>query len=181
LGWFRRESLHERLAREGGLVEPRGTRAAWDEVGIHGIPRAREWDAVVIADAPDLEGETADFVALPDGSLIVESEGGETALDPLAAAVEQRLAPPYRARAARQNGPLWAVSARRIQVAQFEASGDAIELTSTPEGRRLVVDGMPSFGSVPALEQLGEAVGPSYAVHAERLDADLWEVRVSPL
>jgi hypothetical protein len=40
---------------------------------------------------------------------------------------------------------------------------------------------MPAFGTVPALERLGEAVGPAYAVQAERLDADLWEVRVAPL
>jgi hypothetical protein len=40
---------------------------------------------------------------------------------------------------------------------------------------------MPVFGSVPALEELGEPAGPSYAVHAQRLDADLWEVRVAAL
>jgi hypothetical protein len=40
---------------------------------------------------------------------------------------------------------------------------------------------MPSFGTVPALEQLGEAAGPAYAVHAERLDGDLWDVRVAAL
>jgi hypothetical protein len=41
---------------------------------------------------------------------------------------------------------------------------------------------MPVFGSIPELERLGEATGaPAYAVHAERLDADLWEVRVAAL
>src|SRR5919201_718095 len=114
MGFFRRESLHERLAREGGLVEPVGGRPAWGEVGIHGIARVREWDAVVTADAP-------------------------------------------------------------------EADGDRIELTNTADGKGLRVDDMPSFGSIPALERLGEAAGPAYAVHAERLDADLWEIRVAPL
>jgi hypothetical protein len=180
LGWFRRESLHERLAREGGLVEAR-PRAAWEEVGIHGIPRPREWDTVVTVDAPDVAGNEVAFVSLADGSLIVEDEQGDAQLDPLANAVEEQLAPPYRARAVRRSGSLWAVSAQRIRIEQFEASGDSIELTSTPDGRRLVVDGMPSFGTVPALEQLGEAAGPAYAVHAERLDGDLWDVRVAAL
>jgi hypothetical protein len=181
MGFFRRESLHERLAREGGLVEPVGGRPAWGEVGIHGIARVREWDAVVTADAPEIEGDAVDFVALPDGSLLVEQEDGDAALEPLATAVEERLAPPYRAHAARQTDSLWAVSASRIQVAKFEADGDRIELTNTADGKGLRVDDMPSFGTIPALERLGEAAGPAYAVHAERLDADLWEIRVAPL
>jgi hypothetical protein len=177
--FFRRESLHERLAREGGLVET-GVRAAWDEVGIHGIARAREWDLLVTTDAPDVRGDRVAFAALPDGTLIIE-EGPQEGLDPLAAVVEQRLPPPYRAVAVRQADTLWAVSARRIQVAEFEAEGERLELTQTPEGKRFVVDGIPSFGSVPALEHLGASAGSSYAIHAERLDADLWEIRVSVL
>jgi hypothetical protein len=181
MGFFRRESLHERLAREGGLIEPPSGRPAWGEVGIHGIARVREWDAVVTADAPEIEGDSVDFVALPDGSLLVEQEEGDAALEPLAAAVEDQLAPPYRARGARQTESLWAVSASRIQVARFEADGDRIELTETTDGKALRVDGMPSFGTIPALEKLGGAAGPAYAIHAQRLDADLWEVKVAAL
>jgi hypothetical protein len=178
---FRRESLHERLAREGGLVEPVGARPAWDEAGIHGVHRAREWDLVSTVAAPELQGDAVDFVALPDGSLLVEEEQGDATLESLAAVVEQKLQPPYRARGARQTDVLWAVSARRIETARFDAEGERIELTETADGKILRVDGMPVFGSIPALEQLGEPAGPSYAVHAERLDADLWEVRVAAL
>jgi len=181
MGLFRRESLHERLAREGGLVEPSGVRPAWDEAGIHGVPQAREWDLVATVAAPEIQGDAVDFVALPDGSLLVEEEQGDATLEPLAAAVEQKLQPPYRARGARQTDVLWAVSARRIETARFDAEGERIELTETADGKILRVDGMPVFGSVPALEQLGEAAGSSYAVHAQRLDADLWEVRVAAL
>jgi hypothetical protein len=181
MGLFRRESLHERLAREGGLAEPSGVRPAWDEAQIHGTARVREWDLVVTVPAPELEGDAVDFVALPDGSLLVEEEQGDATLEPLAAAVEERLQPPYRARGARQTDVLWAVSARRIETARFEADGERIELTETVDGKNLRVDGQSVFGSVPALEQLGEPVGPSYVVHAQRLDADLWEVRVAAL
>jgi hypothetical protein len=183
VGLFRRESLHERLAREGGLSEsPPGRVHGWDDlVGIHGIARQREWDSVVTAEAPELEGNRVAFVALPNGSLLVEDEQGDAGLDPLAAAVEEQVAPPYRAQGVRQTETLWAVSARRIEVARFDVDGDRLELTQTPEGKTLRVDGMPAFGSVPALERLGEASGSSYAIEAERLDADLWEVRVARL
>jgi hypothetical protein len=180
---FKRESLHERLAREGGIEPPirSGVQGWKDLVGIHGLARQREWDAVVTADAPEVDGSEVEFVALPDGSLLVEREEGDAALEPLAAAVEDRLAVPYRARGVRQTETLWAVSARKIDVARFEAAGETIELTQTQDGRALRVDGMPSFESVPPLERLGEAAGSAYAIQAERLDADLWEVRVAAL
>jgi hypothetical protein len=156
--------------RAGGLVAAAGLPA-----------RPRDWDTFVTVQAPDVQGDQVEFVALPDGSLLVETEEGDAALDPLASAIEERLEPPYRARAARQTDSLWAVSASRIEVARFEADGDRIELSQTAEGKSLRVDDMPSFGSIPALEQLGQAVGPAYAAHAERLDADLWEVKVAAL
>ena len=172
MGLFgRREPLHERLAREGGLVQP-DPRPAWQEVGVHGLQRLREWDATVTAEAPDIKGDAARFVALPDGTLLVE-EGPDDSLEPLAAAVEQTLKPPYRARAARQSDTLWAVQARRIRVVELPnaPAGETLELT--PEG--LLVDGERTFGSVPELEGMGDVV------RAERLDGDLWEVQAAAL
>ena len=77
-------------ARPGSSkLRPRSIRdPSWQETGIHGIHRPREWDATVTADAPDVEGDSFRFVALPDGTLLVE-EGPESSLEPLAAAVEQ--------------------------------------------------------------------------------------------
>jgi len=174
VGIFRRsEPLHERLAREGGLApDPPDPRPAWQETGIHGIARAREWDVTATAAAPDLEGDSARFVVLPDGTLLVE-EGPDASLEPLAAAVEESLAPPYRARAARQSETLWAVQARRIQVVEIPdgPEGDTIELTRDS----LLVDGERAFGTISQLEELGDVV------RAERLDGDLWEVHVAAL
>jgi hypothetical protein len=174
VGIFRRsEPLHERLAREGGLTpDPPDPRPAWQETGIHGIARAREWDVTATADAPELEGDAARFVVLPDGTLLVE-EGPEASLEALAGAVEESLQPPYRARAARQSGTLWAVQARRIRVAEIPdgPEGDTIELTRDS----LLVDGERAFGTIPQLEELGDVV------RAERLDGDLWEVHVAAL
>jgi hypothetical protein len=161
----RREPLHERLAREAGLdgaTAPVDPRPVWQETGIHGIQRPREWDATVTADAPDIEGDTVRFVTLPDGTLLVE-DGPDDSLEPLATAVEQAVPAPYRARAARQGQSLWAIQARRIEVVE------------------LPVDGARIFGSLPRLDEVGARVGREFTVHAERLEGDLWEVRATAL
>ena len=69
---FRRRPLHERLAREAGLLDPPGEdrRAPWDKAGIHGVHRPREWDDIATL-AAELEGERAEFVVLDD-EVIVE-------------------------------------------------------------------------------------------------------------
>ena len=185
MGLFRRsEPLHEQLAREGGLIEPTpsATRSEWQETGIHGIARPREWDATVTADAPDLTGDAARFVALPDGTLLVE-DGPDESLEPLATAIDRTLRPPYRARAARQREAMWAVQAKRIEVMEIPdgPEGDAIELTRTADGTTLAVDDARMFGSIPVLEQRGQREGSEFVVHAERLDGELWEIRAAPL
>jgi hypothetical protein len=182
LSLFRRdEPLHEKLAREGGLVE-REPRAPWREVGIHGMQRAREWDMTATTPAEGIDGDAATFVALPDGSLLVE-QGPDSSLQPLADAVERELRPPYRARAARADGDLWAIQARRIEVLKLPDApeGEALDLTRTDEGADFRVDGERVFGSVRALEERGAREGRAFTVHAERLDGDLWEVRAAPL
>jgi hypothetical protein len=181
---FRRgESLHERLAREGGLAEapPHDTTPRWGEAGIHGVSRPREWDATVLVEAPDLRGDELAFAALPDGTLLVEGDGDAA---PLADAVEERLAPPYRAWAMRRDGRFWGVAARRIEVLELppDAAGEQIELSVATGETTLLVDGSREFGSVPELEQLARQRGlDSYVVRARRLDGPLWEVQVSAL
>jgi hypothetical protein len=163
--FFRRSKpLHERLAEEADLdigrerPEPRAFSGflhgggLLDAAGIHGIHRQREWDAVATVEA-ELAGDRVDFAALPDGTLVVESDVPDGALSPLADAVEQSVAPPYRAVAVRQDDRVWAVGAKRIEVRAFpEQDGDEVEL---------VEDGRVVLG--------------------RRLDGDLFEVDVTPL
>jgi hypothetical protein len=186
LALFRRKPLHQRLLEQGGLADPPSHEHApftglVREAGVHGVPRPRRWDAVVTVEAPGLAGERAAFVALPDRSLVVEDQEGEAPLDPLAAAVETELEPPYRAEAARQHDDLWAVSGRRIEVAEFAANGDELELAVHEGATSLRVDGDRVFGSEPALERLGLPRGRSYVVRARRIDGDLWEVEATAL
>jgi hypothetical protein len=175
---FRRaEPLHVRLAREGGLSLGNDTdpRAPWDTAGIHGMHRPREWDVVVTVAAPEVEGERARFVALGEGRGLIVEEGPD-GLDPLADTVEQELAPPYRAEAVRRDGGLWAVAARAIEVREVPGlAGDEVEVVLHGDARTVLVDGLPSFGSIPALEQ------PEHVVRASRIDGDLWEVVADPL
>ncbi len=194
MGLFRRrEPLHVQLAREAGLdaaaavqaepqPSPDGARPPALDVGMHGLQRPRTWDATVTAEAHGIDGDEATFVALPDGTLLVE-QGPDQSLEPLAAAVEQELRPPYRARAVRQGDTMWAVQARRIEVLEIPdgPGGDSIEVTHTIDGTTFSIDDARSFGSLPALEERGAREGSEYTVRADRLDGDLWEVRAAAL
>jgi Fe2+ transport system protein FeoA len=197
MGLFsRRKPLHERLADAGGITdalsEPEAPSLAaeapgWDgerrgEPGIHGVPRARRWDTVATADAPALKGDSVHFVALADGTLVVDEDEPDGALASLADAVEQSVPPPYRAEAVRKGPETWAVAASRIAIASIPGlSGDQAELTSTREGRVLRIDGRTTMGSARELERLGEIEGTEYVVLAKRLDGDLWEVEATAL
>jgi hypothetical protein len=198
VGLFRRrnETLNEQLLREAGLdpaqvlgdSRPRPIQQPPSVLAALGVPDGsslgpKEWDAAVTADVPGLAGNRIEFKTIPDGDVIVDDETGDADLSPLADAVEQRIGPPYRAVAQRQDGDLWAVAARRIQVAQIAfPDGDKLEFSHHDDHGELHVDGQPSDALVPPeLERLAETSGDSYYVEAERIDGDLWEVRVTAL
>jgi hypothetical protein len=181
VGLFRRrEPLHEKLAREGGLLPPADPRPAWQETGIHGLARPREADATITADADAAEGGRVIFVALPTGELLVE-EGDVADPSGLAAAVEQELARPYRAKAGKNE--FWLIQVTRIEVLEIPdgPEGDFIEVARTPDGTTLAVDDVRAFGTIPVLEERGDRLGDSWSIRANRLDADLWEIRAEAL
>jgi hypothetical protein len=171
VGFFRRDRpLHEKLAEESGLEigsePPRrrtpsrlaglihgltdgfltappdefGNPSPLGEVAIHGVPRARRWDVVASAQA-ELPGHEVHFVALPDGTLVVEEEVPEGSLTPLAEAIELTLSVPYRAEGVKREDGIWAVAANRIGVRAFpDAEGDELELVEDGSiliGRRI--------------------------------------------
>jgi hypothetical protein len=186
--WWRRERLHHRLAREGGLImdrDPRErSRPPWDKVGIHGLAQPRRWDAVVTAPAPDLGGDEATFVVLPDGTIVPERGTPAEGLEPLAQALGDALAPPYRAESVRRTEEVWAVAARAIEVATLPAGtpGNAITISSRGAERTSSVDGDSWLAGFPDLERLARDRGlAEYVLEAHRLDGELWEVRVSAL
>jgi hypothetical protein len=188
--WRRDEPVHKKLAKAlvnaqagGYLAHPPDLagNATTGEVGVHGVPRPRRWDAVVTTEAR-LPGDEVHFTALPDGTLIVDEELPDGTLTPLAEAVEQELRPPYRAEGTRRGEGLWAVGASAIDVAHIAEAipGDAIELAVQDGVRTLAVDGVRTFGTLPSLESLAGGM-PAYVIRAARLDEELWEVTVTPL
>jgi hypothetical protein len=183
----RRETLNEKLMREAGLSEPEpeGFQEPQPPRPTHdaaiGIPRPREFDTLTVVDAVELEGDAVEFVALPDGDLIVLEQEGDGDLSPLADAVEERLNPPYRARGVRNTDTLWSVAAIPVDVVRLEAEGGTIDVAAHNGEQTATLDGEPTLQRFPELERLGERVGVNYAVHAARLDDDLWQARATPL
>jgi hypothetical protein len=199
VGLFRRrkETLNEQLLREAGIdpaqalgdqpppvpLEP--PKSLLVRVGVPDGSGAgpKEWDAAVTVTAPDLAGDRIEFTTIPSGDVIVGEEAGDADLSPLADAVERRVDPPYRAVAARQDGYLWAVGAKRIEVARIPfAQGDRLDLSRNGDGSEFRVDAEPSDAAAPPeLEQLGDASGERFYVEAARIDGDLWEVKVTAM
>jgi hypothetical protein len=208
LGFFRREKpIHEQLAAEAGLDidglddelaagaaehEPEqgslikmlpGPSALSELLSVHGIPREREWDAVASAEAPDLPGEELDYVALEDGTLVVDEDIPDGALSPLADALAGQVRAPYHGYAFWQQGDIWAVAAKRVQVVEVpeEVPGDEVEMAVNDGARSLIVDGEESRAEIPSLEAFAGQQFGSFVLHASRLDDVLWEVTVLPL
>jgi hypothetical protein len=152
----------------------------WLAAGITGLQRQREWDAVATSDAEGVPGAEVAFVALDDGSFVVES-GGPADPAPLAAALRDGIAPPYRALAVRRP-EVWAVGAVSIEVARLDAdtSGSELELTWDGSTLALSIDGLPADPSrARSLERIAASrERGAYAAHAHRLRAELWELSI---
>ncbi len=155
----------------------------WLAAGITGLQRQREWDAIATLEADGSVGAEVAFVALDDGTFVVES-GESVDPAPLAAALRDGIAPPYRALAVRRP-EVWAVGAVSIEVARLDVDTSGTELELTWDGATLAlsVDDLPADPSrAQSLERIAAARerGP-YAAHAHRLRGDLWELSVLPL
>ena len=194
MGFLRREEpLHEKLAREGGLDFPRRLQEPggaldprhpfWQVAGIHGVARAREWDAVVATEAPDLPGTEVEFVVLEDGTLIVEDELPDEALSPLADAVDASLEAPYHVFAHRREGDVWVAAAILVDVAEVaeEIDADTVEIVARDGELMTVVGGDLTGQRIESLEAVAEEDFDSYFLEATRIDDRLWEVSVNPL
>ena len=151
----------------------------WGEVGIHGLHRQREWDAVVTVDAGDRGGDELWFVALADGRVVIEEGEGDAAA--LARSVGRPT--PFRAHAVRRDERAWVVAVRAIETVELEhdPGGELLELAWDGVARSVRIDGAPTLAGVPELERLAAERHASYVVVASRLVGAVWEVGVTPL
>lgn len=163
-----------------GVVAGVPTAPGFGLPGLTGVERPRgPWDVVSTAHAPELPGDTVSFVALSDGTLVVDSDIPDGSAAPLADAVEEELGPPYEAVAVRREdeADIWRVAATRVLVAPAEPGGpDRVDLArvdgkvaATVDGDEAAVDAV-SEGLLDLLAHLeGDA-----ALTAERLDETTW-------
>jgi hypothetical protein len=146
-----------------------------------GVGPGRTWDAVVATHAPSLTGNSVTFVALEDGTLIVTEDVADGSLTPVADQIEEMLAPPYRAAAARGEGDVWTAVAEKVRIVEIaDVPADELELTVVDGERTLMIGDEPDPRAVPALDELAEEES-SVAIHAERVDGDTFIVDVFPL
>ena len=107
---------------------------------------------------------------MPDGSLA-----------PIADAIEEMVTPPYRAAAARTDGDVWTAVAESVHIVELPGvEADEIDLTVVDGERTLTLGGEVTIRALPALDALAEE-HDSVALHAERVDGDLFAVDVFPL
>jgi hypothetical protein len=149
--------------------------------GVMGVGPGRTWDAVVAAHAPGLTGESVTFVALPDGTLIVNEDLPDGSLTPVADQIEEMVSPPYRAAAARNEGDMWTAVAESVRIVELPGVGaDEVELTVVGGARTLTVGDEQRDDALPPLDALADGQG-DVAIHAERVDGDTFSVDVFPL
>lgn len=150
----------------------------WGEVGIHGLHRHREWDAVATVDAPDLVGDETWFVVLGSGDVVAEEGGVDSRL-----VASIPLEAPFRARAVRRDAGIWVVGASSIRTAALadDPGGNAVEVAWDGRERSVRIDGEPTLAGVPELERLGAERHGTYVVTAARIEGSTWEVFVAPL
>ncbi len=167
------------MAPFGDMLEALGAGAAIP--GVMGVGPGRTWDAVVATHAPSLTGDSVTFVALEDGTLVVNEDVPDGSLTPVADQIEEMVSPPYRAAAARGEGDVWTAVAEKVLIVEIaEVSANELELTVVDGERTLTIGDDQDERALPALDALAEEHG-SVAIHAERVDGDTFAVDVFPL
>jgi hypothetical protein len=179
------------VAPHDEISDPRAFR--WVESGVSGLARAREWDATAIAEVSELrptEMAEIDFRVLGDGSVI-----GDVAPAVLADLTKDlAIAPPYAARAVRQNELEWMVGALQLDSELVELPSGigalSLEVAVPPEGETMyLADGEiladdptgPDAEAFEQLAQLGAARFQAFVARADRVEDGRWEVTVDPL
>ncbi|MGA9762657.1 MAG: hypothetical protein WBQ14_09560 [Gaiellaceae bacterium] len=137
---------------------------------------------VVSLIAPDVAGDYAVFVALPERLIIVEEQEGDSDLGVLADAVEKRLQAPYRARALRVDGRRFVVVASEIETVELPGlGGEELVVFALPDGQRTaVLDGAHYELANSEVESILAESAPCL-LRLENVDEHVWELSVDLL
>ena len=157
------------------------TAPGFDLPGLTGVAHARgPWDVVTSTHAPDLPGDTVSFVALEDGTLVVDDDIPDGSATPLAEAVERELRRPYEAVAVRRDDEdgVWRVAAVDVLVAPAASDDGAERVDLARVGGEVTVtvdgeEGDPDRAPRGLLDLLAHLEGDA-ALTGERLDETTW-------
>lgn len=167
--------------------------------GITGIPRLREWDAVVLVELPELEASALrefELVAPADGE--VELDAAEAvprrAADHVAAALDAQVPRPYGVLVVRRDRRRWSAGARMLrgETISFRAGLPASSLAVVrPPGEdvQALADGEPIdpalapllAEAVEELDRRGLERFESFAARADRVAGGRWQLTIDPL
>jgi hypothetical protein len=146
--------------------------------GLTGVERPRgPWDVLTTTHAPELATDSVTFVALADGTLVVDADVPDGSMTPLAEAIEKELEPPYEAAAVRAASGTWTVAAHGVLIAAAgPEEGETAELARVGGVVTAKVDEVDiDPGSAPAgLAALLAGLDGDAVVTAERLDETTW-------
>jgi hypothetical protein len=132
--------------------------------------------------APNVAGDYAVFVSLPERLLIVEEQEGDGDLGVFADAVEKRLAAPYRARALRVDERRFVVVANEIETIELPGvEGDELVAFALPDGQRTaILDGKTLELTRSELEPILKESAPCL-LRLANVDESVWELSVDLL
>jgi hypothetical protein len=175
----RASALNLLAALNGSSTEvPALESAGFGMPGLTGVERSRgPWDTLTTAHAPELPGSELTFVALADGTLVVDADVPDGTVTPLADALEQELEPPYEAAAVRSESGAWTVAAHAVLVAPAgQPDGETAELARVDGVLTAKLDDseIDPHAAPPGLVALLDAVDGDAALTAERLDETTW-------
>jgi hypothetical protein len=176
-----RDSTRSLLNALMGAAAGVPTAPGFDLPGLTGVAQARgPWDVVTSAHAPDLPGDTVSFVALEDGTLVVDDDIPDGSATPLADAVEKELHRPYEAVAVRRDDEdgLWRIAAVDALVAPASPrdASERVDLARVGGEVSATVDGEesePDRAPRGLLDLLAHLDGDA-ALTGERLDETTW-------
>ena len=185
------EPLYKRPQREEDLVSGFESEKTDDEVAAPkpapDAPEQKEdteepHGVVVSLLAPDVAGDYAVFVALPERLIIVEEQEGDSDLGVLADAIEKRLQAPYRARALRVDERRFVVVAGEIETIELPGlGGEELVVFALPDGQRTaVLDGARYELASAEVESILEESAPCL-LRLENVDESVWELSLDLL
>ncbi len=174
----------DEAADESQATEPPPEASSADvaESEVGGAGAEKTQGVVVSLLAPNIAGDYAVFVALPERLLIVEEQEGDSDLGVLADAVEKRIRAPYRARALRVDERRFVVVASEIETIELPGlDGEELVVFALPDGQRTaVLDGAGYVLARPEVEAILEVSAPCL-LRLENVDDPVWEISLELL